>query len=281
MPRFLWLFIVLLGIMPPYVSAFQTIPVHDLKAAPQLDGSSADWGDIQPVHIPLTKVSEESQSDVTAVSLMAGRYGDSFYLFARWADSSENLIHKPYIWNEAEDRYIRGAEREDRFSIQFEMEGDYTTRWFSGNAFKADMWHWKSSRTNPAGLAHDKMTIISLDPIKRSYKATAENGKIVYLSRPSDQGDKIYTSTRYAAKEKDVMPKYFITENPSGSITDVKAKGVWKDGMWHLELMRKLDTGHADDRAFAPGETVRAGIGIFNASITTDHNISDILVFQF
>ncbi len=51
--------------------------------------------------------------------------------------------------------------------------------------------------------------------------------------------------------------------------------------MWHLELKRLLNTGNDDDLVFEKGRAVKAGIGIFNASETTDHNISKTLVFQF
>ncbi len=285
--RLIHYFILIISMMVlvpiPVLSAdhFQTVPVKALTFEPVLDGAIDDWSDKEIVSIPLSKISETGRSDVETVRIAAGVYNDSFYLFATWEDSTMNTIHKPFIWNNDEERYIRGPQREDRFSIQFAMEGDYTTQWFSGKEFKADMWHWKSSRTNPVNLAQDKMTIISSTPMKKSYKATAQNGRTLYLYRPSDAGDPIYFSKRYAGKEKDIMPKYFFTEDPKGSITDVKAKGVWKNGKWKLELKRKLDTGHPDDVVFKRNMRLKAGIGIFNASKTTDHNISKVLVFQF
>ncbi len=259
----------------------QTIVVHSLASAPTLDGSDSDWSGLPSSTISMRKNKPDGKSDVHSVSLKAGVFGDDFYLFVQWSDATEDLIHKPFVWNAKENRYVRGPQREDRFSIQFAMDGDYTTDWFSGNEFKADMWHWKSSRTNPVGLAHDKMTIISAKPLKRSYKTKAKNGKIVYLHRPSDQGDKIYYSKRYSQKENEVMPKYFFTPNPQGSIVDVKAKGVWKNGMWYLEIERKLNTGNTDDVVFVKGKRIKAGIGIFNCSEADDHNISETLIFKF
>jgi len=77
------------------------------------------------------------------------------------------------------------------------------------------------------------------------------------------------------------MPKYVNTENPTGSIADVKAKGVWANGMWRLEIKRKLNTGNPDDVLLKKGETLKVGIGIFNRSEADDHNISETLDFQF
>ena len=276
-----WIIILAVGLLTGPSAFAQTIIVATLSAEPILDGSDADWDRVPSVTIPLRKNREGGETDVDAVSLRAGIYGEYFFLFATWQDASEDLIHKPFVWNDKEARYIRGPQREDRFSIQFEMAGDYTTEWFSGNEFQADMWHWKSSRTNPVGLVHDKMTIISTAPLKRAYKTVAKNGKIIYLYRPSDAGDDIYFGKRYSQKEKDIMPKYLFSDHPKGSITDVKANGVWKNGMWLLEIKRKMDTGHPDDLVFVKGKAVKAGIGIFNHSETDDHTISETLIFQF
>lgn len=268
-------------IFTPKAYSFQQIKVATLLSPPVLDGLKNDWGEQKLSEIPLKKNRADGTSNVSSVSIMAGVYKDNFFIYAQWIDDTENKIHKPFIWNESEERYTRGPQREDRFSIQFGMEGEYTTQWFSGKEFKADMWHWKSSRTNPVNLAHDKMTVISSNPIKKSYKATTKEGKIIYLYRPSDSGEPIYYSKRYSIKEKEMMPKYLFKQNPSGSITDVKAKGIWKNGLWMLELKRKLDTGNNDDVIFTKGNQVKSGIGIFNASEANDHNISEVIIFQF
>ncbi len=174
-----------------------------------------------------------------------------------------------------------GPQREDRITIQFVMEGEYTSNWLSGNTFKADTWHWKAARSNPAGVAHDKMTIISNEPIKKAYKGTAEDGSTIYIKRPSDQGDKLYTTKRYATKKQETMPKYIMTENPQGSVADVKASGAWKNGAWALETCRKLNTGNPDDVVFSKGNAVKGAIAVFNHSGDDDHNHSDTLTFQF
>ncbi len=279
--RWAWLIVLAVFLLTgPSVQA-QTINVANLPAEPALDGSDADWGGVSSATIALKKIGPGTKTEVEAVALKAGIYKEYFFLFAAGKDDSEDLIHKPFVWKNDEARYIRGPQREDRFSIQFEMAGDYTTDWFSGKEFKADMWHWKSSRTNPVGLVHDKMTIITATPIKRSYKTLAKNGKTVYIYRPSDAGDDIYYSKRYSRKEKEMMPKYLFSDDPKGSITDVKAKGVWTEGIWRLEIKRKMDTGHPDDVIFTRGKSVKAGIGIFNQSKTDDHTISETFIFQF
>lgn len=259
----------------------QTVTVHELSSAPTLDGAVADWAEVEATTIALVKSVPEATSDVSSVSVKAGTFGDNVYFLLEWEDTTQDIEHKPYVWDAEKKKYGKGEQQEDRLAIQFEMEGDYTTDWFSGNIFKADMWHWKAFRSNELGLVHDKSTLIGDQAVKRAYKTEAKNGKTIYIRRPSDAGSKLYKTKRYSEKQEDVMPKYILTENPEGSVADVKAKGVWKDGRWALEIARALDTGHEDDVAFARGASVKGGIAIFDHSGNEDHNMSDTLTFEF
>jgi ethylbenzene dehydrogenase len=123
--------------------------------------------------------------------------------------------------------------------------------------------------------------VISKDTIKKAYKGTAADGSTIYISRPSDKGSKLYTTKRYSTKDKEIMPKYIPVASASGSIADVKAKGVWSNGKWTLEMSRKLNTGNADDVAFAAGQAVVGGLVVFDHSGDDDHSHSSILKFQF
>lgn len=259
----------------------QTINVGKLSAAPTLDGNSSDWSGVNAVTVPLFKTKPDGKTNVKSVSVRSGVFGDQVYFLLQWEDSTHDAQHKPFVWNASKNKYETGPQREDRLAIQFAMEGDYTFDWFSGKSFTADMWHWKAARSNPAMLVHDKMTIIGTDKVKKAFKATARNGQTIYIQRPSDKGGPLYTTKRYRSKEKDVMPKYIVNAGAIGSIADIKARGVWKDGMWTLEIQRKLNTGHSDDVVFVPGTAVKGGISIFNRTGDDDHTTSKILTFQF
>jgi PAS domain S-box-containing protein len=43
---------------------------------------------------------------------------------------------------------------------------------------------------------------------------------------------------------------FYISERPLGSAGDIDARGTYSDEKWHLEIMRKLVTGHPDDVQF-------------------------------
>ena len=81
-----------------------------------------------------------------------GIIGDEIYIFMQWDDATKDDQHKPFIWNSAQNKYVAGEQREDRLALQFEMDGEYTVNWLSGNSFEADTWHWKAARSNPIGL---------------------------------------------------------------------------------------------------------------------------------
>ncbi|MBU0673395.1 MAG: hypothetical protein KJ950_01975 [Proteobacteria bacterium] len=253
-----------------------TIQVKTLAVTPVVDGNDQDWQDVPGVEVPVA-----GELAVRSVLVKGGVSGKEVFFLFQWDDTTEDLQHKPFIWNEAAQKYDAGPQQEDRFAINFAMSGDFTTDWISGNSFTADMWHWKTARSNPLGLAQDKMTIITTEPTKKAYETKAKNGQKIYIIRPSDEGSELYSTIRYATKEKDMMPKYIMIENPTGSVADVKAKGVWKDGRWTLEVKRLLNTGNKDDAVFELGKAIQGGIAVFDRSGDEHHNISSTLIFQF
>ncbi|MGB5742136.1 MAG: ethylbenzene dehydrogenase-related protein, partial [Sedimenticolaceae bacterium] len=211
-----------------------------------------------------------------------GTHSDRVFLFVEWDDDSEDTVHKPWVWNGELNKYVKGPQREDRLAVQFSTDENYSTDWRSGEEFTADTWHWKASRSNPLGLAHDKSLVVSRSKLLRAYKLSIADGGNLYISRPSDTGDKIYKTKRYRRFDQPLMPKYLLTESPRGSVADVAARGVWSQGKWRLELSRKLSTGNADDVALPqrPG-SVAGGIAVFDHSENDDHAISDTLAFDF
>lgn len=271
----------LTGLNLPLASAneLQIIPVVQLQSAPLCDGSSDDWKDVPSIEIPLMYLGEPER--VKTVLLKAGVFHDEVYFYSEWEDSTEDTLHKPHIWDETKQKYVEGPQREDRFALEFAMEGDYDANWFSGKEFKADMWNWKAGRTNPIQISHDKMTIISRQALAESYKGTLPDGSSIYIQRPNDSGEEPYEIKRYFKKQQELMLKYVPREKLYKGTDDIKAKGIWKDGKWHLEQCRKLDTQQADDVRFALHTTVKGAIAVFDHDENEHHFISQTLLFQF
>lgn len=259
--------------------ALQTIPIVQLKQAPSIDGSGDDWKDVASVAVPLSYLGKPDL--VKTVVLKAGTYGDEVFFYTEWEDSTEDTLHKPNVWDESKQKYVEGPQREDRFALEFAMEGDYDANWFAGKEFKADMWNWKAGRTNPMGISHDKMTIISKHAMPESYKATLADGGTLYIQRPNDSGKEPYTTKRYFKKQQELMPRYVPVETLAKGTDDIKAKGVWKEGKWHLEQQRKLDTQQADDARFVLGNSIQGAIAVFDHDENDHHFISNNLIFKF
>ena len=260
----------------------QTIPIYSLVQAPTVDGDDKDWGTLPFTTVTLKKTKPDGAVDVESVALKGGTHGNRVFFFVEWLDDTKDDVHKLWVWNAGAQKYLKGPQREDRLAIQFAMEGSYSTNWLSGNEIKADTWHWKASRSNPLGLAHDKSLIVSRSKLLRAYKLELPDSGFVYISRPSDRGDKIYQTKRYRRLEQPTMPKYVLTAAPQGSVADVSARGVWSEGGWRLEMSRELITGNGDDVAFPlePG-TLQGGVAVFDQSENDDHAVSDTVTFEF
>ena len=256
------------------------VPVHAVDSAPAVDGDAGDWAGLAPVTVALSPSRAGATTVLDRVEVAAAHHAGRFYLLARWHDDDEDRLHKPWVWDDDLQRYVRGPQREDRFALQLAMEGDYDTDWFSGRTFVADMWHWKASRSDPLGIAHDKLTRISRDKQLRSARIETPGGMVLYIARPSDAGDPLYRTVRYGRRQEAVMPKYVLSESVGGSVADIAARGVWRDDRWTLELSRALDTGHDDDVVLHPGRDVPAGIAIFDRSENDDHAVSPVLTFR-
>ncbi len=257
----------------------QTIAVYQLSSAPTLDGDSADWASIPATTVALTPLLSDGVVKARQVTIKAGYHDEEIFFYLEWADDEKDSLHKPYAWDQQKKRYVRGPQREDRLALQFRISGDYTADWRRGQHFTADMWHWKASRSNPIGLVHDKVSSVSSERLLRASKIEGDNGA-VYVLRNSDAGDALYSTRRYSKNVGALMPKYHLNETAKGSIADIQAKGVWAAGRWHLELRRKLNTGHDDDAVFRPGSVIQGAIAIFDGSENEDHNVSDTLLFQ-
>lgn len=266
-----------------YVNAVsaENITVLKIQTPLVIDGLYKDWKNIPAVTISLKKIKPDSITSVNKARIKVAATNDDVFFYIEWSDPTKNIQHKPWVWDKNKEKYVRGPQREDRVALQFAMRGDYTSNWFSGNDFTADMWHWKASRSNPLGLAHDKSTIISQSKLLRASKYKGDNGKNIYISRPSDQGDKLYKTKRYRKYINDMLPKYIMAKDPKGSATDVKAKGMWYKGKWHVEFSRKKNTSNDDDVIFPKIGAVIGGIAIFNQSDNDDHVYSSDIKFLF
>lgn len=247
-------------------------------AAPQgitVDGDLSEWSGVEGITVPLA-----GNGGVDSVELKAAIAGDTIYVMASWIDATESRLHKPWKWDESTHAYQRTQQLEDRFALTFAMAGDFSESKLSGAEFTADVWHWKASRSDPAGVAHDKSWRVSRTEFPKSKEFKSAQGDSVFVARPSDDGDRLYRPVKYSQRLEDVMPRYDVNMSAAGSIADVKAKGVWRDGRWYLELARKLDTGHSDDAVIPAAGEIMMAVAAFNDVDGRYHSTSGKIVLR-
>lgn len=231
---------------------------------PMLDGKADDdaWKAAQPVRVIAKGVFPANESKSTEVELRSVRTDTHLYLVVRWKDESkDDVIQKPFVWDAAKSAYVEGPEREDMFSVAFELSGAFDPDMLAGVESMWDVWHWKASRTNPQGFAMDRSHRYSKEQWQGKGKSFKDRkGQTIWIARPEDAGDTVEKKQAAPkAKEGDRVAQYF-PGTPTGSAADVKAKGAWEGGWWTLEFERKLDTGHADDTKFVPGRAYKMAV---------------------
>lgn len=257
------------------VRAEMVLVAPTVNKAITLDGNTADWAGITGITVPL-----KGNGGVSSVEIKAVVHGDMIYMLAVWEDSSKDVLHKPYKWDEGSKSYKKTKQMEDRFAVSLAMSGDFSANKIGGNVFEADIWHWKAQRSNTVGLAHDKRWKIDTKPFKGAKKWTTPDGKTVYVARKSDKGGRLYKPKKYDVKQGDIMSRYEVNPNVKGSLADIKAKGVWKDGHWYLEMARKLDTGHPDDAVIPAAGSIKIAVAAFNHVDGRNHSSSEIIVLK-
>lgn len=164
------------------------------------------------------------------------------------------------------------------------------------NGDKADIWHWKSSRTAPSNNADDKHLVYAAGS---DNGRTPDNGSPAYNDNPLNGPDPQYWHTEdgwgylgdillqaeaqsfpgnSAPGAGNEMP-VTISTSPNGSRGDIEAQAIYDSAtnQWTLEIQRLRNTGYADDRQFVSGANasppgsgaVVSGISANGASLYT------------
>jgi hypothetical protein len=230
--------------------------------------------------VPTVKDCDEGHLGRVDAVVKAQHTADTVAIRVSWPDATKSDSHKSLSWDEAAGAYKAGPDREDRVSLMFDMEGDFSSCMLEGKTFRADVWHWKAARTGPAGFAHDKYHIYSLTEVHpKSAEYESPDGKPVFIARPSDAGDKLYSSTKApAAKGPDTLPGYTPNAAAAGSIADVRAEAVHDGRGWTVTMTRRLDTGHDDDVAFEKGRSYKAAAACFDRSGDDHHSTAGFVL---
>ena len=264
-----------------------TVVSARVEHPPVVDGDATDlaWARAEEwvTHDPIADVD---------ISLKSVHTDQTVFFLVRFPDADESRLHKPWVWNPAQQIYENGPQREDVLVLKWAMEHQTTDlSIFADKPYSADVWFWKAHRTDPAGFADDKIQRLSATQLLNSKPIQSKGGKALFLQRKGDQGRSAYQSTIHIDYQGDQIPQ-FTPREPTGSRADIKARGQWQHGTWHLELSRSLVTGHPDDIQFDISRQYRFGISRYevagrapNAALSQplygSGDVSERIVLQF
>ncbi len=252
----LWgLFIAIFSINICPLYSDQTIIVQMATHPPVIDGKGTDavWAETQEI------VTKDKIADID-ITLKALYTKEEIFFLVSFPDPEESRNHKSWVWDEKIGIYKVGGDIEDVFVFKWSMESeavDLTLK--SDRGHKADIWFWKACRTDPTGYADDKLHILSSVKADRSTELQSNSGKPIYLTRKGDNGKSAYKTDIVTDYKGDKIAKY-KNRKPAGSRADVRAKGLWENGVWTIEFARALITGNDDDVPFDTSMTYRFGV---------------------
>lgn len=252
-----------------------------VNSAPTLDGEiEALWSEALPLSVTVREAFGGG-APIT-VTLRALHTDDAFYVLARWPDSTRSDMRDPYLWNPASNSYERPTTPDDQFALEFPLAGEFQISMLPAQGeFSTDVWHWKAGRSNLGGWVDDKRHLISTTPIENALVYELGGYNTVYISRPMDSGTASYLVVGPPASRSGDVVASFSAQAPTGSLTDVRGKGVHDGQNWTLEMGRKFVTGNADDRQLDPVQAIQCAIAVLNDELYWAHSVSQELLLQF
>lgn len=279
--------------------------------APQIDGKADKaWDRVRASRV---RVAEGAIGKVEVTMKVVYTDTDVFFFF-QWPDKTMSL-NRAFEFDGKEWKPTKGDE--DRLSVMWDINNNMQgfqrrgcadlchqkdKKFFlstNGAAERADLWHWKAQRTNPAGQADDQHLVNELsDGTGRRTDAKTSGG---YASN----WDKEAKRPKYTFKDG-VKPGPVLLEKDAVEIKDagafkkgtrlprevvapfvgprgaVQAAATWERGRWTLELKRARATEDKDnDVQFGDaGRPYYFGLAVHDDSGVDEHSHTGTTVYR-
>lgn len=248
---------------------------------PKIDGVMDDvWRAAKPLTVTIREaIGGHSPKQVV---LRALHTDDTLFVLARWTDATRSDMRDPYVWNAAKKLYERPSKPDDQFAITFPISGDFSFNMLTlKHRYVADVWHWKAGRGNPVGWVDDKRHIIGQEPTPKAREYSMGGRGKVYIARLMDEGTASYALKPPPDTFQGDTVDSFEPRQPTGSLADVRGKGVHDGKTWTLEMSRKFNTGHADDAVIDPARDNTCAIAILDDELNWNHSVSQPITLRF
>lgn len=252
-----------------------------ITAPPEIDGSlDAVWDRAKPLTVEVREaIGGQAPRPVT---LRALHTVDHVYVLVQWPDATRSDMRDPYVWNTAQRIYERPSRPDDQFALEFPLSGDFTVSMLTTDQdYIADVWHWKAGRGNPVGWVDDKRHIISRAPVENALPYAMGGHGTVYIARLMDAGTPSYMARDIPKEYAGEIVDSFQAQTPTGSLADVRGKGLHDGKSWTLEMSRRFTTNHEDDVDLDPGSETYCAIAVLDDELYWRHSVSPLLELRF
>lgn len=238
---------------------------------------------------------------------------------------ADGLISITAVWDDAtrDDRraewsydgttWTRADSEEDRLAIIWDLQDDmfvsagtcttmcHVPLKFTAPETRVDTWHWKATRTNPAGFADDQYwddgqggTVSGRknDPGVAPFRGNASGDVPESMGEDGNGANAKYLFERIEGLRDAVafdagvgewlgghVLSGYVQRIGSGSRIDVTSTGSHDGENWSVTFRRKLDTGDAmGDIVFVPGDTYSYQVATFDNTGGIGHNMIESAV---
>jgi len=255
-------------------SRFTTTP-------PKIDGRvDSQWERATPLTVTVREAVGGHRP--IAVELRSLHTHETIYVLVEWPDTTASDMRDPYVWNAETNAYERPSRPDDQFAIEFPLRGTFDINMLStNNEYEADVWHWKAGRGNPVGFVDDKRHIISQRSIPKAKRYELGGHDTVFIARLMDDGTSAYERIAPPRSHQGDVVDSFRRRQPSGSVADVRGKGVNDGASWTLEMSRRFDTGHDDDTVIDRSKGTVCAIAVLNDELYWHHSVSTEITLRF
>lgn len=260
------------------------LSVSKVTQIPTIDGISDDsvWSQAPALIVSVYEVVGKDKGRENFVTMKAIYNQTHICILAEWLDKTKDDTHKSWVWNVEKKTYTKGKDLEDVFSISFPIEGQFTGNMLSPVECTWDVWYWKAARTNPSGYAMDKHHIHTFrQPKGKAKQFPATNKRKIWIARPADKGDSPTGHQKKPSAFEGNRVDQYPPSVPTESQADVLAKGIWNDGKWTLEMLRKMNTGYDDDANLSTKQSYDMAIAVFDHEEHAKHNSSKVIKMRF
>jgi len=288
-------------------------------SAPE-DAGSAVWNQAKEAKMVLTGAGK-FEGKVIELKTKSVYTKDEILFRFEWPDKDKSM--QKNAWKFSGGKWNKIKANEDRLGLVFEInridkfatkgcavmchnESKNEKEWYyavSAAKEKADMWHWKSVRSNPVGHAEDGYVAFNAtkepekgrkrdagNATKAANNRTKDKSGPAYMQDPSKSAaimgtllvsQAVEIKNNAGFKDGDEIPGYMLNTGWKDSFADVKAKGAWQNGKWTVVMSRKLNTGYDDDIQFNTRKKYPFSLAVFNNSGEHDSYNAEPLKLEF